>query len=72
LEQCNKNAGILFKNCNSKWLFDENIFVTNEVKDTKNETLTVKELIGPNKKIILVILTYHTYRAMLLFENKNL
>ncbi len=49
----------------------ENILVTKEVENTADEATAVKELIGSNKKIILVTSAYHIYRAKSLFEKKG-
>jgi uncharacterized SAM-binding protein YcdF (DUF218 family) len=49
----------------------ENIFVTKDVENTAEEAVAVKELIGPNKKIILVTSAYHMYRAKRLFKKQG-
>jgi uncharacterized SAM-binding protein YcdF (DUF218 family) len=48
------------------------IFVTKDVKNTADEAAAVKELISPNKKIILVTSAFHMYRAKRLFEREGL
>lgn len=55
----------------SNGVLPENIFVTKDVKNTADEAEAVKELISPNKKIILVTSAYHMYRAKSLFENQG-
>jgi uncharacterized SAM-binding protein YcdF (DUF218 family) len=47
------------------------IFVTKDVENTADETLAVKELIGPSKRIILVTSAFHMYRAKKLFEKQG-
>jgi uncharacterized SAM-binding protein YcdF (DUF218 family) len=49
----------------------ENILVTKDVENTADEAVAVKELIGPNKKIILVTSAYHMYRAKRLFDKQG-
>ena len=49
----------------------EKIFVTNNVENTADEALAVKELISPNKKIILVTSAFHMIRARKLFEKQG-
>jgi uncharacterized SAM-binding protein YcdF (DUF218 family) len=41
------------------------------VENTADEAVAVKELIGPNKKIILATSAYHMYRAKRLFEKQG-
>jgi uncharacterized SAM-binding protein YcdF (DUF218 family) len=41
----------------------EKIFVTNDVENTADEAVAVKELISPSNRIIIVTSTYHMYRA---------
>jgi uncharacterized SAM-binding protein YcdF (DUF218 family) len=50
----------------------EKILVTNEVENTADEAVAVKELISPSKRIILVSSAYHIYRAQMLFEKQGL
>ena len=50
----------------------EKIFVTKEVENTADESVAVKELISPSKRIILVTSAYHMYRARRLFEKQGL
>jgi uncharacterized SAM-binding protein YcdF (DUF218 family) len=50
----------------------KNIFVTKEVNSTEDESIAIKELIRPSRKIILVTSSYHMYRAKMLFENQGL
>ncbi len=42
------------------------------MENTADEVVAVKERICPSKKIILVISSYHTYRAQRLFEKKGI
>jgi uncharacterized SAM-binding protein YcdF (DUF218 family) len=49
----------------------EKVFVTKDVENTADEAVAVKELISPNKRIILVTSAYHMYRAMRLFEKQG-
>jgi len=49
----------------------EKILVTIDVENTANEAVAVKELISPNKRIILVTSAYHMFRAQLLFEKQG-
>jgi uncharacterized SAM-binding protein YcdF (DUF218 family) len=49
----------------------EKLFVTKGVENTADEAVAVKELIGPNKRIILVTSAYHMYRAKKLFEKQG-
>ena len=49
----------------------KNILVTKDVENTADEPLSVKELISPSKKIILVTSAYHMYRAQRLFEKQG-
>jgi uncharacterized SAM-binding protein YcdF (DUF218 family) len=49
----------------------EKILVTKDVENTADEAVAVKELIGPNKKIILGTSAYHMYRAKKLFERQG-
>jgi uncharacterized SAM-binding protein YcdF (DUF218 family) len=49
----------------------ENILVTKDVENTADEAVAVKELISPNKKIILLTSAYHMYRAKRLFEGEG-
>jgi uncharacterized SAM-binding protein YcdF (DUF218 family) len=55
----------------SNGVSSENIFVTKDVENTADEAVTVKELISPSKRIILVTSGYHMYRAKKLFEKQG-
>ena len=46
--------------------------VTKDVENTADEAVAVKELMSPNKRIILVTSAYHMYRAKKLFEKLGL
>ncbi len=48
-----------------------NILLTNDVENTADEAVAVKELISPSRKIILVTSAYHIYRAKRLFEKQG-
>ena len=47
------------------------IFVTKNVENTAEEEVAVKKLISPSKKIILVTLAFHMYRAKWLFRTQK-
>lgn len=49
----------------------ENILITKDVENTADEAKAVKELIGSEKKIILVTSAFHMYRAKKLFEKQG-
>ncbi len=49
----------------------EKTLVTIDVENTADEAVAVKELIGPNKKIILGTSAYHMYRAKKIFERQG-
>ena len=49
----------------------EKILVTKDVENTADEAVAVKELISPNKRIILVTSAFHMYRAKKLFEKQG-
>jgi uncharacterized SAM-binding protein YcdF (DUF218 family) len=55
----------------SNGIQSEKIFVTEDVENTADEAVAVKELIGPGKKLILVTSAYHMYRAQRLFEKQG-
>lgn len=48
------------------------IFVTKDVENTADEAMAVKELMGSNKKIILITSAYHMYRAKMIFEKQGI
>jgi uncharacterized SAM-binding protein YcdF (DUF218 family) len=48
----------------------EKILVTKDVENTADEALATKELIRPDKRIILVTSAYHIIRARKLFEKQ--
>ena len=50
----------------------EKIFVSKDVENTADESVAVKELISPSKRIILVTSAYHMFRAKRLFEKQGL
>ena len=52
-------------------ILSDKIFVTKDVENTADEAVAVKELISPNKRIILVTSAYHMYRAKTLFEKQG-
>jgi uncharacterized SAM-binding protein YcdF (DUF218 family) len=56
----------------SNGILSEKILVTNDVENTADEAVAVKELIGSNKRIILVTSAYHMYRAQRLFEKQGI
>ena len=49
----------------------ENILITKDVENTADEAKAVKDLIGSQKKIILVTSAFHMYRAKRLFEKQG-
>ena len=49
----------------------ENILITKDVENTADEAKAVKEMIGSEKKIILVTSAFHMYRASRLFEKQE-
>jgi uncharacterized SAM-binding protein YcdF (DUF218 family) len=49
----------------------EKIFVTKDVENTADESVAVKELKSPIKRIILVTSAYHMYRSKKLFEKQG-
>ena len=55
----------------SNGIATEKIFITKDVENTADEAVTVKELISPNRKIILVTSAVHMYRAKRLFEKQG-
>ncbi len=55
----------------SNGIASEKILVTKDVENTADEAVTVKELISPSKRIILVTSAYHMYRAKRLFEKEG-
>jgi uncharacterized SAM-binding protein YcdF (DUF218 family) len=55
----------------SSGIISEKIFVTKNVENTADEAVAVNDLIGPNKRIILVTSAYHMYRAKRLFEKQE-
>ena len=64
-------GGILKEYAISNGIPAEKIFVTKDVMNTADEAVAVKELISPNKRIILVTSAYHMYRAKRLFEKQG-
>jgi uncharacterized SAM-binding protein YcdF (DUF218 family) len=55
----------------SNGIASEKIFVTKDVENTADEEVAVKERISPSKRIILVTLANHMYRAKRLFEKQG-
>jgi uncharacterized SAM-binding protein YcdF (DUF218 family) len=49
----------------------EKIYVTKDVENTADEAVAVKELISPDKRIILVTSAFHMSRARKLFEKQG-
>ena len=45
--------------------------VTKDVENTADEAMAVKDLIGPNKNIILVTSAFHMVRAKKMFEKQG-
>jgi uncharacterized SAM-binding protein YcdF (DUF218 family) len=46
--------------------------MTKDVENTADEAVAVKELISPSKRIILLTLAFHMYRARGSLSNKGL
>ena len=55
----------------SNGIASEKIYITKNVESTAEEAVAVKELISPNKRIILVTSAFHMYRAKRLFEKEG-
>jgi uncharacterized SAM-binding protein YcdF (DUF218 family) len=55
----------------SNGISSEKIFVTKDMENTADESVAVKELISPSKRIILVTSAYHMYRTKRLFEKQG-
>jgi uncharacterized SAM-binding protein YcdF (DUF218 family) len=55
----------------SNGISSEKILVTKDVENTADEAVAAKELISPDKRIILVTSAYHMYRAKKLFEKQG-
>ena len=71
-DKAKKTEGAVLKDyAISNGIASEKIFVTKDVENTADEAVAVKELISPNKRIILVTSTYHMYRAKKLFEKQG-
>jgi len=49
----------------------EKILLTKDVENTEEEAMAVKELINPNKRIILVTSAFHMFRAKRLFDKQG-
>lgn len=64
-------GGVLKEYAISNGIPSEKMFVTKDVENTADEAVAVKELISPNKRIILVTSAYHMYRAKKLFEKQG-
>jgi len=68
-----KTEGVVLKEYAIKYgIPSNNIFVTKDVENTADEAIAVKELLGSNKKIILVTSAYHMYRAKMIFEKQGI
>jgi uncharacterized SAM-binding protein YcdF (DUF218 family) len=71
-DKAKKTEGEVLKEyATSNGIPSDNILVTKDVENTADEAVAVKELIGPNKKIILVTSAYHMYRAKRLFDKQG-
>jgi uncharacterized SAM-binding protein YcdF (DUF218 family) len=55
----------------SNGISSEKILVTKDVENTADEALAAKELISPDKRIILVTSAFHMIRARKLFEKQG-
>ena len=49
----------------------DKILITKDLENTADEAVAVKELISPNKRIVLLTSAYHMYRAKRLFEKQG-
>ena len=56
----------------SNGISSEKILVTKDVENTADEAVAAKELISPDKRIILVTSAFHMIRARKLFEKQGL
>ena len=71
-DKTKKTEGELLKEfAISNGIPSEKIFVTKDVENTADEAVAAKELISPNKTIILVTSAFHMYRAKKLFEEEG-
>ena len=71
-DMAKKTEGVVLKEyAISNVIPSEKIFVTKDVENTADETVAVKELISPSKRIILVTSAFHMYRAKRLFEKQG-
>ena len=71
-DKARKTEGVVLKEyAMSNGVPSENILVTKDVENTADEAKAVKELIGSNKKIIIVTSAFHMYRAKRLFEGEG-
>jgi uncharacterized SAM-binding protein YcdF (DUF218 family) len=55
----------------SNGIASEMIYITKDVENTADEAVAVKELISPDKRIILVTSAFHMIRARKLFEKQG-
>jgi len=55
----------------SNGISSEKILVTKDVENTADEAVAVKELISPDKRIVLVTSAFHMIRASKLFEKQG-
>ena len=71
-DKAKKTEGAVLKDyAISNGIASQKIFVTKDVENTADEAVAVKELISPNKRIILVTSAFHMYRAKILFEKEG-
>ncbi len=71
-DKAKKTEGEVLKEYSiSNGIPSEKIYVTENVENTAEEAVAVKELISSCKKIILVTSAYHMYRAKRLFEKQG-
>ena len=71
-DKANKTEGEVLKEyAISNGIATEKIFLTKDVENTADETVALKELISPSKRVILVTSAYHMYRAKRLFEKEG-
>lgn len=68
----NKTEGEVLKEyAISNGVPSEKIFVTKDVENTADEAVSVKELISPSKRLILITSAFHMSRASKLFEKQG-
>ena len=68
-EKAKKSEGEVLKEyAISSGIPSDKILITKDLENTADEAVAVKELISPNKRIVLLTSAYHMYRAKRLFK----